>query len=405
MSLVDPDAVDLNDPDTYRDGIPHALFATLRARSPLCWRREPDGPGYWAVLAHAEAVTVLRRTDLFSSWRGGIMLTDPPPEFLARMRESMLNRDPPAHTRLRRLVSHAFTPKRIATLEASVAARVSALVGTFADQGRCDFVKDLAGELPLFVICEILGVPLADRHHLYQLTARMFDNVMEDRQSEHRERSLAAKEMRTYGAALAQEKRARPGDDLMSDLATLELDGGRLDAAELEAFFMLLFNAGADTTRTALSVGMEIMLERPDIMRLLRDDPEVMPTAIDELVRYEPPTVQFRRTATQQVELGGQTIEEDQKVVVFFAAANRDPAVFRDPEVFDPWRAPNPHLAFGIGVHYCLGAPLARMEMRHLLSAVLRSYRDIERDGPLVRERSVFVRSMKSLRIRFTRAT
>lgn len=394
-------AIDLADPDTYVGGMPHDEFRRLRAEAPVSWHPETGGRGFWAVTRHADALTVLKDPRVFSSFRGSALINDPPAKFLERLREGMLNRDPPDHTALRRLVNKAFNPKRVGELEARVARKTQSLVEELRGRSSCDFARDVAGELPMFVICEILGVPAEDRSRLYALTERMLAPNVIDRAAAFQDGMAAAMEMRAYGAELGRKRRLAPGDDLVSDLLGAEIDGRQLTQGEFEAFFMLLFNAGTDTTRSLLCLGLDTLLDRPEVFERVRTDPALIPNAIEEMLRFEPPVIQFRRTATQTVQLAGQTIAENDKVVVFFPSANRDEAVFPDPDRFDVDRAPGDHLAFGYGTHYCVGAPLARLEARYLFTEVFTKLPRIERAGPLVVARTNFVRAIRSLPIRF----
>ena len=393
--------VDLADPATYAAGIPHDVFRHLREHEPVAWQPEPGGRGFWAVTRYADVVSVLRQPALFSSWRGGALLADPPPEFLEKLRENMLNRDPPDHTILRRLVSRAFSPRRIEQLEQRIAEHAAVLVDRVISRGACDFATEVAGEMPLFVICEILGVPEADRGGLYALTNRMFGSTIEDRTAALRDGMAAAEQMRAYGAEIGRRKTAEPSDDLVSELLAAEPGGRRLTGGEFQAFFMLLFNAGADTTRTLLCSGLNILMERPELMAEMRRAPEALPTAIEEMLRFEPPIIHFRRTATRDTMLGGRALREGDKVAVFFPSANRDEAVFPDPDRFDPARQPNEHLAFGIGPHFCLGAPLARVESLHVLRQVVTRMASVTAAAPMEVARSNFVRSVHHLPIRF----
>jgi cholest-4-en-3-one 26-monooxygenase len=395
-------AVDLADPDTYAQGIPYDLFRQLRAEAPVSWRTEPRGRGYWAVTRYHDVVAVLRNTALYSSWRGGALLADPPPDFLAKLREGIMHRDPPDHTRLRGLIAKAFNARREGALEHRVAEQARRLVDRVRGAGGCDFATEIAGEIPLFMICEILGVPEADRRALAALTRRMLCAEPTDRDAAMRDGIAAAEELRAYGAALGQVKRAAPADDLVSELLAAEIDGQRLSDGEFQAFFMLLFNAGAETTRSVLCHGLDLLLDRPEVMGRLRGDPALLPAAIEEMLRFEAPVIQFRRTATRDTELAGVRIAEGDKVVTFLPSANRDERMFGDPDAFDITRAPNPHLAFGIGAHYCTGAPLARLEARHVFGEVLSKLHRIERVRPLVAARTNFVRGVRHLEIAFT---
>jgi cholest-4-en-3-one 26-monooxygenase len=392
---------DLASPDLYTNGIPHDVFRELRASDPVSWRAGTDGSGFWAVTRYRDAVHVLRTPGTFSSWRGGVLLEDPPPAFLDKLRESMMNRDPPDHTWLRRLVNKALNPRRIAQLDATVGHHAREIVARVRERGGCDFALDVAEEMPLFMISEILGVPIEDRRALYALTMRMFTTEVIDPAEALRDKMAAVAEMRNYAATLGQIKLANPGDDLTSELVGAELDGRRLTEGEFQAFFMLLFNAGTDTTRSLLCYGLDLLLDRPAVVERLAGDLALVPAAIEEMLRYEPPVIQIRRTATQRVVLGGQQIDEGAKVVVFFPSANRDEAVFTDPDRFDIDRQPNDHIAFGFGTHHCLGAPLARLESKHIFSEMLRQTRDIERAAPAVPIRTNFVRGMRHLEIRF----
>ena len=394
--------VDLADPETYARGMPYDEFRRLRA-APVAWHAEPGGRGYWAVTRHADVVAVLRNSAVYSSWLGGALLADPPAEFLARLREGIMHRDPPDHTLLRGVVSAAFNPRRVALLDRRIAEQARVLVDRVRGAGHCDFSREIAGPLPLFVICEILGVPEADRAALSALTLRMLCNEHPDPAEALRDGMAAAGELRAYGAALGQRKRAAPADDLVSELlAAAAVDGRRLTDGEFQAFFMLLFNAGTETTRSTLCHGLDALLERPAVLAQLRGDPALLPSAVEEMLRFESPVIQFRRTAARATELGGARIAEGDKVVVFLPSANRDEAVFRDPDTFDLARSPNPHVSFGFGAHYCIGAPLARLEGRHVLAAVLAAFPRIERVRPLVAARTNFVRSVRHLEIAFT---
>jgi cytochrome P450 len=385
---------DLSDPDTYANGFPYNVFRDLRATEPVSWRQERGGGGFWAVTRYHDAVQVLRTPSTYSSWRGSVLLADPPLAFLDQLRLSMMNSDPPAHTWLRRTVNKALNPRRIEKLDAKVSHHARELVTRMGANGECEFVSEVAEEMPLFMISEILGVPAEDRHALFPLTVRMFA-------SEHVEvKASAAAEMRAYGADLRRRKRGAPADDLASELLAAEVDGRRLTDDEFDAFFMLLFNAGTDTTRCLLSYGLDLLLDRPETLVQLRTSPSLLPQAIEEMLRYESPVIHIRRTAVRDTELAGTRIREGEKVVVFFPSANRDETVFVDADRFDIERSPNDHIAFGFGAHHCLGAPLARLEARHVFHEILLQLGHVERIEPAVPVRSNFVRGLRQLRIR-----
>ena len=393
--------LDLTDPDLYTGGIPHDVFRALRADEPIALRHDSTGKPYWAVTRYHDVVHVLKHPEIYSSWRGGVLLDDPPPEFLSRLRENMLNRDPPEHTRMRRLVSQAFSSRRLASLERTIAQHARELVGRMRGRERCDFATEIAGAMPLFVICEILGVPHEDREMLYGFTARMFGSDIADRTAALEDGMAAAAEMRTYGAELGRRKVAAPADDLVSDLLAAEIDGRRLTDGEFEAFFMLLFNAGSDTTRSLLCYGLDLLLDRPHDLQLLREAPTLLPGAIEEMLRFESPVIQFRRTATCDHTFGGRQLHEGDRVVVFFPSANRDDSVFPDPDRFDLARTPNHHLAFGHGTHFCLGAQLARLEARHVFRETFAQLHGLRRAAPIVTSRTNFIRSIRHQEIAF----
>jgi cytochrome P450 len=294
-----------------------------------------------------------------------------------------------------------FSPKRIGLLEQRVAAHARRLIDDVVERGACDFASEIAGAMPLFVICEILGVPEEDRAALYALTNRMFGSISEDRVVAMRDSMAAATEMRAYAAELATRRGTMRGEDLVSDLLDAEIDGRKLTPGEFQAFFMLLFNAGADTTRSVLCFGLELLLEHREDLARIQADLTLLPGAIEEILRYETVVIQFRRTATVATELSGVRIAEGDKVVVFFPSANRDETVFPDPDRFDIARSPNHHLAFGHGTHFCLGAPLARMEALHVFRELLTRLDQFERAGTLVTGRTNFVRSVHHQPITF----
>jgi cytochrome P450 len=393
--------IDLANPDTYAQGVPHEVFRHLRQHDPVAWNPEPGGRGFWAVTRYRDVLEVLKNPAVYSSWRGGALLADPPPQFLEKLRENMLNRDPPDHTRLRKLVNHVFSPKRVTALERAIVAHAKELVARVRERGECDFATEIAGAMPLFVICEILGVPHEDRETLYALTNRMFGSEIEDREEAFRDGMAAAETMRAYADELGRKRTVAPTGDLVSDLLHVEIEGRRLTPGEFQAFFMLLFNAGADTTRSLLCFGLDLLLDRPALLAKLRDDVSLLPPAIEEMLRYESPVIHFRRTATQDTELAERRIHEGDKVLVFFPSANRDETVFERPDELDLARTPNPHLGFGHGTHFCLGAPLARLESRHVFREVLTELRELERVRPMELARTNFIRSVRAQPIRF----
>ena len=395
------DDLDVIDPATYVMGVPHDRFRRLRREAPVYRHPEPDGPGFWAVTRHADVSTVLRDPETFSSWEQATQIPDPPEESLAMLRQMMLNMDPPEHTAMRRLVNKAFTPRHVAELQERMAQLAVEIVDGVAGRGECDFVDDVAGEMPLLVICEILGVPLSDRKQLFEWTSHMHSADTEDTDEARAAGTNAMGEMFAYAAALAETKRAGHDDDLVTTLLRSEVDGHRLSDLEFNLFFLLLVNAGGDTTRNLIAAGMLALIEHPDERAKLMADRSMLTTAIEEMLRFVTPVNHFRRTVMKDTELSGQPLIKGDKVAVFYASANRDEDVFVEPDRFDIARSPNDHLSFGSGPHFCLGASLARLEIRLMFEQILERLPDLELAGPVSRVRSNFINGIKEMPVRF----
>ncbi len=394
---MDLAAIDLTDLDEFAHGFPHDLFTILRREAPVWWHaptvHTPDGEGFWSVHTHAECMAVIHDPETFSSETGGdrpyggTTIPDLP---VAGMMLNMM--DDPRHQRVRLLVSKGLTPRRIERLEADLRRRTAQLVDNALRAGTCDLVTTVAGELPMQAICVLLGIPEADRHQLFEWIEHSFD-FKDDREAFETTDAVAtaAASMFEYGVGLIAEKRARPADDMLSVVANATLPGeepSQLTDQELQFFFSLLWAAGADTTRNAIAGAIVALTQFPDELGALRSDPEAMPTAIEEVVRWTHPAAYNRRTATRATVLGGEEIAAGDKVVFWEASANRDELVFADPFRFDVRRQPNPHLGFGHGVHHCLGASLARLELRVVLTELLARVRTIELTGPVEWTRS-----------------
>jgi cytochrome P450 len=396
-TVSDLDGIDLLDPANFRDGQPWALYRRLREADPVHWHPESrGGPGFWALTRHADVRAVSRDPATFSSWLGGTSIEDSTPERLAEFRLMMLTMDPPEHTGLRLMVNRSFTPRRVAQLRARIEELARQIVDAVLPRGECDFVVDVAGELPSYLIAELVGIPLEDGRRLYELTEVMHSS------SSRAALDGAIGEMFGYSQALIARKRAAPADDLASTILQAEVDGRRLTDTEFNLFFLLLVNAGGDTTRNLVAGGLEVLFAHPDQLARLRAEPSQLGPAVDELLRYVSPVVHFRRTATRDTVIGGRAIAAGDKVVVFYGAANRDPAVFVEPERFDITRAPNDHVAFGGGgAHHCLGAHLAKAEISALFSEVLSRMADLEPAGPVERLRSTFIAGPRHMPVRF----
>jgi cytochrome P450 len=396
--------IDLLDHAVWEDGPPHELFRRLRVESPVHWHRERDGPGFWAVTRYRDVLHVSRNAPLFSSYLGGTMIEDPEQMDLLGVRLMMLNMDPPGHTKLRALVNKGFTPRMVEQLSARIQDLARQIVDRAAAMRELDFVTDVAGELPSYVIAEMMGIPLDDGRELYRLTERMHTTTPSEEARASSRNAVA--DMLAYSAALRARKRAQPGSDIASALLAAEVDGDKLGDLEFDMFFLLLINAGGDTTRNLVGGGMVALLERPAEHARLRADRGLLPSAIEEMLRFVSPVVHMRRTASADAEIGGQRIREGDKIVLWYGSANRDETIFPDPDRFDLARSPNEHLAFGGGgVHYCLGANLARVEIRALFDQILDRLGGLELAGPVERLPSVFINGPRRMPVRLTEKT
>ncbi len=399
------DDIDLTDAANFVAGVPHHWFTFLRRNAPVWWHEEQDGPGFWAVTSYDGCVAVNRDHGTFSSHRKATFIWELPEDALAQQQLVMLNMDPPLHTRYRRLVNKGFTPRMVAQLHDRIHQATDAILDEVIEQGAADFVTDIAAELPLVVIAELLGVPHEDRHRMFDWSNRMVGNQDPEYAETNNEAAAqqASMELYAYASELFAAKRIDPHQDLMTALTEVEVEGERLSNFELELFFLLLTVAGNETTRNLISGAMATFFEHPDQWERLRADRSLLPCAVEEMLRYVTPVMNFRRQATSSFELHGQRIAEDDKVVFFHVSANRDEAVFDDPHRFDIARTPNPHIAFGGGgPHFCLGANLARLEIRVMFEHVLDRIPDLAQAGPPERLQSQFINGVKHLPIHFT---
>lgn len=405
------------DPNIYSQGIPHESFRWLRDNEPVSWQEEhevsgwPAGPGFWAVTRYADVVHALRTPEVFSSHLGATQIRDPDPEDLPFIRRMMLNMDPPEHVRLRRIVSKAFTRRRVENFADSVALRARALIDGVIERGECDFTADVTDDFPLLNLADLIGVPESDRGMLLEWTNRVIGYqdpehahlMVDEAGNPINPRSPAMlRDMFEYAQQLAAHKREHPGDDVMTALALAEVDGRRLTDAELEMFFFLLTVAGNDTVRSGAPGGMLALIEHPGERKRLLDDPALLDSAIEEMLRWHPPVLSFRRTAAADTELAGRHIGSGDKVVVFYASVNFDERHFRDPMRFDIARAPNDHVAFGDGPHVCLGAHFARLQLRIFFREALWRAPDMECTGPIKRLVSNFINGIKHMPVSYT---
>ena len=397
-------SIDIYNPDWYVDGDFHAAFAELRANEPVYWQDMPDEPGYWAVMRHKDVVTVARNPEVFSASLGGVVLEDLTPERLEGMRNMMLAMDPPHHMHYRRPLAPHFTPNVISTMEQQIRALTRAILERAGDRGEVDFINDVAGPLPAQVIAQVMGLPQEDTAKL-QRWAEVQVSGQDDDIAGSYEGGDAGIEMATYAIALAAERRPLPRtDDIFSLLLDTQFEDGKpMDDFQLGGFFVQLVTAGNDTTKTMMSTGTYQLVNHPDQLQALRDDPSRIPLAVEEMLRYCNPLHYFRRTATADTELGGKQIKAGDKVAMMYTSANRDPEVFADPQTFDITRTPNPHLTFGIGGHFCLGVHLARMEARIFFEELLDTFSTIELLDAPARIRSNLNNGYKRMPVRLTR--
>ncbi|QDQ98640.1 cytochrome P450 [Tomitella fengzijianii] len=396
-----PTPVTLHDPDVYVEGVPHEFFSWLRPAEPVYWQPEEEGSGYWAVTRHADVISVSRDPETFSSALGTSQLQDFDEETRQKQAAMLLNLDPPEHTRQRLLVSRGFTPRVIARLESDIRRISEDLVDAAVAEGEVDFVEAIAAPLPLAVIAALLGVPREDTGRLYDWSNRMIGFEDPDFHTTEADGEMAAAEIFLYANELAAQRRANPRDDIITALVQPDEDGHMLSEVEFNMFFVLLVIAGNETTRNSATGGMLALIDHPGQWDRLRADPSLAPTAVDEVLRWITPVMDFRRTATRDCMIGDQPVAAGDKVVMFYASANRDEAVFDDPFAFDITRTQNAQLAFGGGgAHYCLGTHLARLELRVLFETLAARVELVERTGPARRLRSNFINGIKEMRVR-----
>ncbi|MCH7890645.1 MAG: cytochrome P450, partial [Gemmatimonadetes bacterium] len=380
--------IDLTNPDNFLERTPHEWFTELRNTDPVQWHEGSSGAAFWSVTKWEDLRHVSRNPTIFSSQRRGTNMPNPKMEakLLKRMKEGslsgpmadmakrakegggvgggfpiMLMMDPPRHVKFRRLVQRSFTPRYVEGLEPHIRQLAKTIVDGVIEKGECEFVTEVAAELPLQVICEMMGVPEEDRQEIFELSNRMIG--FDDPELGEDEGQRAAASIGMFGKAMkvAALFRENPQENLTSYLLHRDVDGEKLSEIEYSAFFLLLCVAGNETTRTVTTNGMRLLIEHPDQLQRLVDDPSMIPSAVEEILRCEPAVQHFRRTATQDTEIRGREIKEDDPVVIWYPAANRDEEIFEDPDRFDVARHPNEHLSFGIGEHFCLGASLARL--------------------------------------------
>ena len=430
MSLSD---IDLTNPDNFLAGTPHHWFKELREKDPVYWHEEQKGTGFWCITKYQDLKQISRNPQLFSSEARGTQMRDPTEEELAQAGERserlsamfkpgpgmsgpgmareessirfpiMLNMDPPDHGKFRRIVQRSFTPRFIKEQEGHIRELAKRIVDPVAPQGECEFVEEVAAELPLQVICEMMAVPFEDRKEIFDISNRMIGSEDPDLSQGDREQArVGFTQMFMHALKVAAKYRDNPADNLSSKLLHYEVDGEKLSELEFCAFFLLLCVAGNETTRTVTTNGMKLLIAHPDQLRRLVDDPSLIASAVEEILRYDPAVHHFRRTAMADTEIRGKKIKKGDKLILWYPSVNRDEEVFEDPDRFDIARYPNDHLAFGIGEHFCIGANLARLELNVIFEEVIPRLQNPEHAAPPRRLRSNFINGVKEMRITFT---
>ena len=396
--MVQQQKIDFYNSDTFEHGPPFDIFKELRENEPVYWNAQKEGTGFWALTRYDDVVATSLDHDSFLSGHG--VFVD---ESVGGSELMMVNMDPPKHSGLRALVNEGFTPKMIRRMEPHVRGIAAAIVDKIATKGECDFVLDVAMELPLQVIAELIGIPQADRHQIYQWSNQMIAVGDPEYSPDMDTATKAAADIFAYSAKLTADRRENPRDDLLTVLVNAEVEGEKLEDMELNIFFLLLAVAGNETTRNLMAGGMLAFFEHPDQWQRLKDDPSLITTAVEELLRWISPIMYFRRTASKDTVIHGQQIKEGDKVTIWYGSANRDPDFFENADTFDIGRHPNSHVALGAGgPHYCLGASLARLEIKLMFEEIAKRLPDIQLNGDVSLLRSYFINGFKHIPVKFT---
>jgi cholest-4-en-3-one 26-monooxygenase len=406
MGELTLESVDIVNPDLYvQRGYPHAEWALLRREAPVYYYQRPDVDPFWAITRHADIVNISRQPGLFKSiQRLFVAVNEPnsPPPDEAVLRQ-LLNMNPPEHGAYRGVVNRRFTPRSVQQLTAGIERITTEVLDDLVGRDECDFVTEVSAKLPLGVIAEMFGIPRADWPLMFRLSNEMIgptdpEYAREGTITETIER--ARMEFFQYFSGLVEDRRKSPRDDLSSALANGQVNGEQLPIFELLSYFALLIIAGNETTRNATTGGLHAVIDNPDQWERLKRDPALVPKAVEEIVRWTSPVIQFTRKATEDTEIAGQKIREGDEVALFYPSANRDDSVFAAPNKFDIGRYPNQHIAFGIGEHFCLGANLARLELQVMFRQLAERVEAVALTGPIQRMRSCFVGGIKHMPVR-----
>jgi cholest-4-en-3-one 26-monooxygenase len=399
--------INIASPDTYTQGVPFAEFARLRSEQPISWQVDPDnGVGYWAIMRREHLDFISKSPEIFSSAERTCFYFERDDAQIAMMRNLLINMDPPDHVKYRRIVRNAFTPKAVDSYEQRFRDIACEIIDRILPKGRCEFVSEVAAELPLIAICELMGIPLEDRHQFFEWTNKMIGADDPDLAVSREEAGMAHFNVFQYGRRLAELHRESPRSNIVGTLLDGTVQEEHLTDIEFCNFFLLLVVAGNETTRTVTTHGMRLLLENPEQYRRLQQNPELVETAVEEFLRYHPAVIQFRRTAMQDIELGGVQMKKGDKVVMFYPSVNRDETVFPDADTFDIDRdlrdgIKNEHRAFGIGEHFCLGSHLARLELKVIFEEIVKRVHEPRLDGELKWMRSNLISGVKSMPISF----
>ncbi|HZP44610.1 MAG TPA: cytochrome P450 [Candidatus Binataceae bacterium] len=411
MAAMTLDSLDIIDPDLYvARGYPHEEWTLLRREAPVYWYERPNVHPFWAITRHSDLIEVSRQPELFNALpaeRRLLFIVEHDPnerELDEPVLHQLLNMNPPTHGAYRAVVNRRFTPQAVRQLSNQIEQVTAQVLDSAMDRTDGDFVTQISARLPLAVICEMFGIPRSDWDRMFRLSNEMIgpsDPEYRDTRGIADTLERARMEFFQYFSGLIEDRRQTPRDDLASALTHGRVDGEPMQPFELLSYFALLIIAGNETTRNAITGGLYALVQHPEQWQDLRRDPGLIPSAVDEIIRWVSPVIQFTRIATRDTELRGQKIREGEVLALFYPSANRDEEVFVDPFEFDIRRNPNPHVAFGIGEHYCLGANLARLELQIMFRQLIDRLAEVELTGPIERMRSSFVGGIKHMPIRY----